>query len=267
MNTNQIFNRLWKDYSDQNPSAEKIHKLITSKGNEIINDHVAFRTFDDPRVSVDVLANVFIKAGYEQAGEYVFPAKKLRAKHYEIPGDNKSPRVFISQLNVDDFSEFLQSTVKTSVNRISEEMLKSDELIFDGNAFGTPDYKVYERLRKESEYAAWVYAFGFRANHFTISVNNLKTLQGIEEVNELIKSNGFLLNNSGGEIKGNREDLLKQSSTLADKVDHKFIQGLFQIPSCYYEFAERFKDESGNLFNGFIAGSADKIFESTDFRK
>jgi hypothetical protein len=31
------------------------------------------------------------------------------------------------------------------------------------------------------------------------------------------------------------------------------------IPACYYEFALRH-----NNFDGFIAGSADKIFESTD---
>ena len=31
------------------------------------------------------------------------------------------------------------------------------------------------------------------------------------------------------------------------------------IPGCYYEFALRH-----NNFDGFIAGSADKIFESTD---
>jgi hypothetical protein len=38
--------------------------------------------------------------------------------------------------------------------------------------------------------------------------------------------------------------------------------GKTNVPGCYYEFALRH-----NGFDGFIAGSADKIFESTDNTK
>ncbi|MCF8381094.1 MAG: DUF1338 domain-containing protein [Bacteroidales bacterium] len=267
MTTTEIFDKLWKDYSILNPSVEKIHKLFTEEGNTIINDHIALRTFDDPRISIDVLAKVFIENGYILAGSYNFPAKKLFAKHFEIQGDAKAPRVFISQLILNEFSPFLQTTIRNSIERISIETLNSSELIFNGQALGTPDFEIYEKLRNESEYAAWVYAFSFRANHFTVSINHLNSVKGNEKVNELLKSHGFSLNNSGGEIKGSEAEFLKQSSTLADRIPHSFIQGSFQIPSCYYEFAERFKDEKGNYFSGFIAESADKIFESTDFRK
>ena len=44
------------------PSAQKINEFFTSKGNQIFNDHVAFRTFDDPRVNIEVLAKPFIAA-------------------------------------------------------------------------------------------------------------------------------------------------------------------------------------------------------------
>jgi hypothetical protein len=120
-------------------------------------------------------------------------------------------------------------------------------------------------LRDESEYAAWFYVFGFRANHFTVSINALKTYNNISSVNELLKKNGFLLNDSGGEIKGTKADLLQQSSTLADKVTVKFVEGSFEVPCCYYEFAQRYPDANGKLYNGFVAKSADKIFESTNF--
>jgi hypothetical protein len=73
------------------------------------------------------------------------------------------------------------------------------------------------------------------------------------------------LNSSGGEVKGSREQLLKQSSTMAEIVPVEFVEGVREVPACYYEFAERFRDAGGALFSGFIAGSADKIFESTDF--
>jgi hypothetical protein len=52
---------------------------------------------------------------------------------------------------------------------------------------------------------------------------------------------------------------------MADLVSVSFEEGDFVIPSCYYEFAQRFKGADGKLFSGFIAGSADKIFESTNF--
>ena len=82
-----------------------------------------------------------------------------------------------------------------------------------------------------------------------------------------MKSNGFTLNSSGGEIKGGAKEFLAQSSIMADKVKVKFDQGSYDITSCYYEFAYRFPMANGELFSGFVAGSADKIFESTNMKK
>ncbi len=72
------------------------------------------------------------------------------------------------------------------------------------------------------------------------------------------------MNSSGGEIKGSREELLQQSSIMADRSMVEFKEGMREVPSCYYEFALRFKDKEGELYEGFIAASADKIFESTN---
>ena len=47
----------------------------------------------------------------------------------------------------------------------------------------------------------------------------------------------------------------------------RFNQGEFEIPNSYYEFAKRYPSEEGKLFQGFVAASADKIFESTDVKK
>ena len=84
-------------------------------------------------------------------------------------------------------------------------------------------------------------------------------------MNNLLKEKGFVLNSSGGEIKGTPEDLLRQSSTIADTVKVKFQEGSYEVPCCYYEFAQRYPDSGGHLYNGFVAKSADKIFESTNF--
>ena len=126
------------------------------------------------------------------------------------------------------------------------------------------DTQTYEKLLEVSEYAAWMAAFGFRPNHFTVNVNALKTFKGLEEVNQFLKGQGILLNTSGGEVKGTKEDLLKQSSTMANQITVDFSDKAMVVPSCYYEFAQRFRGQDGQLYQGFVATSADKIFESTD---
>jgi len=266
MKAETIFERLWKQYAGENPHVGHIHNLFVNRGERVVNDHVAFRTFDDPRVNIDVLARPFLDAGYQPAGEYYFEVKKLRARHYELPGNPESPRVFISELILDEFSEELQNTIRRHLDKIPEDLLTSPDLIFQGSISGSITFEVYEQLRKESEYAAWMYAFGYRANHFTVSINYLNTFEGIEAVNSFLKENGFQLNSSGGEVKGTPEQLLEQSSTLADQVEFNFSDGKITIPGCYYEFARRYPDAKGQLFSGFIAGSADKIFESTNYR-
>lgn len=227
-----------------------------------MNDHIAFRTFNDPRINVDVLARVFLEAGYTEKGRYRFEEKKLFARHFEHPS---GPRVFISELLMEEFSPELQATIRMAIDRIPPSLLQSEELIFSGNTWGPVSYDTYQQLLKESEYAAWVYVFGFCANHFTVSVNSLKKFDTIQKVNQYLKDNGFRLNDSGGEIKGNPAELLEQSSTRSGVIAVDFREGRQEIPGCYYEFALRYTDENGELFSGFIAKSADKIFESTNF--
>lgn len=267
MSLKTIFSQLWEDYTSQNHSAQKVYDLFEKEGEQVLNDHIAFRTYDDPRVNIDVLAKVFINNGYVEKGQYEFEEKHLFAKHFEHKTDKNAPKVFISQLKTNDFSEYLQNTVKNIVDQLSDTDLNSDDLIYAGNIWGKPSYTTYLRLKEESEYAAWVYVYGFRANHFTININALKKYDSIEKVNQFLKDNGFLMNSSGGEIKGTKEQLLQQSSIMANHIDVEFEEGIQSIPGCYYEFAQRYPDESGELYKGFIAKSADKIFESTNYYK
>lgn len=266
MNLETIFTRLWTDYKTQNQSAEKIYNLFTEEGEIVVNDHIAFRTLDYPEINIEVLSLPFISNGYKPKGEYLFKEKHLFAKHFELEGDDRAPRIFISQLILSECSEFIrekfQECIKNPIVKLTPE-----ELIFSGSLSDHLSYETYNRLSEESEYAAWFYVFGFRANHFTVSINFLKKYNTIFAVNELLKKNGFVLNSSGGEIKGTPADLLQQSSTVADKVMINFIEGQFEVPCCYYEFAKRYPDANGVLYNGFVAKSADKIFESTDFKK
>ncbi|MEZ5146222.1 MAG: DUF1338 domain-containing protein [Bacteroidales bacterium] len=260
-----LFDNLWKSYIDLNPEVKRVYDLFLSEGEVVVNDHIAFRTFEDPRVNIDVFAKPFEEAGYEYRGEYQFEQKKLYARHYEFKAFREAPRIFISQLKVNEFSPFLQNTVKGLVDKIPEKLFSSPDFNNSGAVWGDLSYDVYKQLRAESEYAAWVYVFGFRANHFTVSINNLKKYNTIEKVNQFLKDNGFLMNDSAGEIKGTPDELLQQSSIKSGIVEVDFKEGTYPVPSCYYEFALRYPDRDGNLYLGFIAKSADKIFESTDY--
>jgi hypothetical protein len=267
MSYNDIFARLWKEYTFRNPSTLRVYDLFCAEGETVMNDHIAFRTFRSRDIGVDSLAKVFLKNGYEFRGDYHFESKQLYAKHFEHKTDSNAPRVFISELLVEKFSPFLQATVSNWIAAIPEAMHDSDDLIYAGNISGVPSYAVYEKLRGESEYAAWLYVNGFCANHFTVSVNRLVKLNTIEKVNVFLKSHGFLLNDAGGEIQGTPGELLEQSSIKAEMATFNFSEGNFDIPGCYYEFAKRYPDADGRLYSGFIAKSADKIFESTNFYK
>jgi len=262
----QLFNDLWKEYTAQNPSAQAIHNLFTKENELVVNDHVAFRTFDDPRMNIQVLAKKFLKAGYEFVGEYKFEDKHLNAVHLEHPTED-APRVFISELILAEFSEEFQNVIKKRINSVGNAYYGDPDLIHKGCVWGKPTYADYQFLRKESEYAAWLLVHGFRVNHFTVSINALKKYDTIEKVNQFLKENGFEMNTSGGEIKGTPEKLLQQSSTLSEIIKFEFDEGEYDIPACFYEFAIRYPNEKGEIFSGFIAANANKIFDSTNYRE
>ena len=257
-----IFNQLWEDYTSLNPEALKIHRLLSDQHETVLNDHVAFRTFNLPGMGLDVLAKHFIDFGYVQKNDYIFKEKKLFAKHFEHP-DLDQPKVFISELELDKVTPFVRTTIETHFNDFDYSVTQKPDFLYSGAPW-KKSHKTYEALYKDSEYAAWTYAYGFRANHFTVNVNRLKKFNDLPKLNNFIKTNGFLLNQSGGEIKGTPEEMLEQSSTMAKEVAIQFEDGTYKIPACYYEFAKRYPMADGKLYQGFIAKSADKIFESTN---
>jgi hypothetical protein len=160
----------------------------------------------------------------------------------------------------------LQITVKKLLDDCDPKEFTHPELALNSTFWKSDSQAIYKSLLEESEYAAWMYIYGFRANHFTISVNGLKHFQKLEELNSFLEEKGWKLNASGGKIKGTPEQFLEQSSTLADLYTINFEEGSLEIPSCYYEFALRYAMPDGNLYQGFVASSADKIFESTDVK-
>ncbi|MGB0936205.1 MAG: DUF1338 domain-containing protein [Colwellia sp.] len=256
-----LFNNIWTQYLAVTPSAKSIHNLL-GNGDDVINDHVAYRTFNIEKVNLQKLAKHLTDLGYTECGQYDFEAKKLTAKHYEHP-DETMPKVFISELRVEEFPENIQEIIHALVDQLPEDAASQADFLYSGKSWQVSSSD-YETLLKESEYAAWLSAWGYRANHFTVSINHLAGYNDIETVNSTLKAAGYALNVSGGEIKGDESVKLEQSSTLADKASVNFSDKAMEIPSCFYEFAKRYPLANGKLYTGFVAASADKIFESTN---
>ena len=263
---NKTFQRFWDDYSSQNPSAKRINELFTARSEEVVHDHIALRTFNDPRMNINVVARIFTDNGYEARGTYDFKVKKVFGRHFEHLSDPEAPKVFISELLLDQFSDSLQATIRERLDSIPPEAYNDPMMVFGGSIWGKIPFDTYNKLREESEYAAWTLVYGYRTNHFAIKVNALKGFNTLQEVNAFVKDNGYLMNtSSGNEIYGAPEELLEQSATIAEKRPMPFTDGVFEIPSCFYEFTLRYPDADGKLYPGFKAANADKIFESTNF--
>ncbi len=259
-----LFDRLWQQYTAVNPQAQRIHDLLARRGETVVNDHIALRTFNTEKLGIETLARVFRQLGYEQAGEYAFAEKKLDAihlQHRDFP--SRYPKVFISALRVQEFSPAFQAVVKKLDAQVTPAQVADDGFVASGRPWQI-SYDDYRLLKNESEYAAWLAALGYMANHFTVSLNHLLTFFDLADLNHFLKKNGFVLNNSGGEIKGTPAQRLEQSSTLASETQVQFGEERHRVPGCFYEFAKRYPQADGRLYQGFIAANADKIFESTD---
>ncbi|ARC91150.1 succinyldiaminopimelate aminotransferase [Vibrio coralliilyticus] len=257
-----LFQSLWNDYIQRLcPSADKVHHLL-QENEPLINDHIALRTFNVAPLGIETLAKPFTDAGYKPCGDYEFESKKLVAKHFEHP-DPKQPKVFISELKVNECSPELQAIVAKLVEQLDTDKLKGHEFLSGGRLWDL-SFADYQLLAKESEYASWLAAHGYGANHFTVSVNQLDAFEEVKCVNDHLREAGFTINESGGEVKGSPDVLLEQSSTMADKVPVTFTEGTEMVPGGFYEFAKRYPMSNGELYPGFVAASADKIFESTN---
>ena len=256
-----LFDNIWQHYLTVTPSAKKIHQLLGA-GNDVINDHVAYRTFNLEKVNLATLANHLLAIGYTECGEYDFSSKKLNAKHFEH-ANTDMPKVFISELRVEEFSPQAQAIIHRLIDSLPEDIASQDNFLYSGRPWEISSTD-YQTLLAESEYAAWLAAWGYRANHFTVSINHLNKFDDIIAVNDALKIAGYPLNATGGEVKGNEKVKLEQSSTLADRAEVTFSDKTLLIPSCFYEFAKRYPLEDGELYRGFVAASADKIFESTN---
>ncbi len=265
-------------YKKRVPDVEHIMSHMISEGiiqdrAEIINDHIAFRTFGVPHLGIQSLSKIFLAYGYTQRNFYRFDTKKLNAYWFSPPKDPPNlPRIFISECCVDELSQESQTIIHRYTDTVTQDPVDALDLS-DGASVDTflhtplwkpPTWEDYATLLQESEYAAWVLYNRYYLNHFTITVQPLpEDYNTIECFNIFLERIGIKLNSAGGKIKRSADGLLIQSSTVAQQqialFPHKDgITRNHDIAGSYVEFAERRKGR-----DGFEVGNADKIFEST----
>jgi len=264
----KLFQGLWDPYYRQNPQVPEVYRLLTEREQteSLYNDHIALRTFQLPKVGLEVLANPFTRLGFVEKESFHLTDKHVFAKYYSHPS-GKWPRVFISELLMDSLTQEAQQMIEQLVAQIPEELITSQRLCFSGRPWDI-SYLDYQILLAESEYASWMAAHGFQMNHATVSVNSIKTFKNLEALDAFLREHHFVLNGAsqGKEIQqaidGEGRVILKQSSTIASRVTVPFSDGSFEVPGCYYEFIERFHG-----YDSFDPGNASKIMESTNAKR
>lgn len=283
-----FLNILFDRYSRQVPAVKKITGALISQGvikgqDEIVNDHIAFRTLAVPNLGIASFEKIFLHHGYQKRDNYYFEGKKLNAYWYAPPSP-EYPRIFMSELLVAELSEQAQALISKYTRHIIADPVASLDLdngeqigeFFHKALWQLPEKADYQALLEESEYAAWVIYNRYYLNHYTISVHDLKAgYNRLEDFNAFVESLGLKLNTEGGKIKVSPDGLLRQSSSVAEMQEAVFANGeKMEIAGSYVEFSERLvlpeyaglsagEIQSIHRREGFETGNADKIFEST----
>ena len=283
-----VLNDLFEHYRKNVSDVDKITQALLDKGvvhaqDDIVNDHIAFRTLGVPHLGIASFEKIFLHYGYTKRDYYYFEGKKLDA-YWFSPPDDSYPRIFVSELRVHQLSEQSQAIIRKYTADIKQDPVdlldldKGEEVaaFLQKPLWDLPTSQEYETLLDESEYAAWVIYNRYYLNHYTISIHELKNgYNTLEEFNDFLVAIGVKLNNSGGVIKTSDDKLLRQSSTVSALYDARFADGkILKIAGSYVEFAERsvlpeFKSLPKDQIrpkhrrDGFETNNADKIFEST----
>lgn len=262
MDAADFFEQLWAQYVAMAPQVREIRNHVQKTYGSTVNDHVAFRTFDQPGYTIAELEPAFLAFGYQRAERYDFLDKHLEAYAYEPPEDDL-PLVFFSQLRTGALSGPAQRAIRQLLSSASAAHSTPAERLLQGRTWPMPSATQYELLEAESAYAAWLSVWGLCANHFTIAIHKLEPNVSLQQVVESVQQAGYPMNVSGGLIKGSPEQLLEQASTVAELRPVALSDSSREICSCYYEFAQRHRLSDGQLYKGFVAASASHIFEST----
>jgi hypothetical protein len=267
-----LLDELWLRYRQRVSYAAKYQVMVEQRGGKVQNDHLAFRTFNCPTgdqpAGVVAIARYFEPLGYVRKDKYIFEDKKLTAWHWQHATNAAMPKIFISQLEVDQLSPATADAICQSVAKAYDRPLSAS---FFTRPWEAPLRETVQAVNKESQYAAWTLLHGNAVNHFTAYIN----AQGVKEWPDLeVTANALRVAGipMKAEIEGDRGTKLRQSSTEAVDEDCEVLEadgstGKLRWSYAYYELAERGmvtgKDGKTELFQGFLGAQATNLFDMT----
>nr|WP_320021090.1 DUF1338 domain-containing protein [uncultured Draconibacterium sp.] len=298
--TKALLTQLWTMYLDRVSYAREYQRLVIGKGGSVVNDHIAFRTFNthtgEQPEGIRAIKHIISCLEYVPVEKYHFQKKKLNAVHFEHP-DPMFPKLFVSQLEVEELPEWAQQTINNTVKetpyllsdesiallatlkekgelpRVAGEMLVKDLAQYFRRPWNVPRKYDVLKVNDVSQYAAWVLLHGNAVNHFTAFVNyqNVSEWPDLEATCRGMADAGIPMKEV---LEGEKGSKLQQSATLAvkEEVEVKGDDGIEKMPwtYAYYELAERglvIENGEEKLFSGFLGEQAKHLFDMTRTRE
>ena len=240
----RLLDLLWERYAAEVPYARTFVQL---SGGSFRNDHVALRSLARPGGGIALFARVFERLGWKPAGQYTFPDTHLSAIYLSHP--EGLPRVFISELHAERLSPGAQRLLSS----LPVDPPPPDSIPALADWFSAPpppEESALLALEQESQYGAWLLAFGRKVNHFTGSVEDVEVWQRrMREAGIPMKS----------DIEGEPGTVLRQTATRAAPVPLRLQDGRTrEWPYAYFEIAQRSPG-----FDGFLGPQARALFDMT----
>jgi len=244
LNATRLLDLLWERYASEVPYARTFARL---SGGRFHNDHIALRSLARPGGGIALFARVFERFGWKPAGQYTFPDTHLSAIHMSHP--EGLPRVFLSELHAERLSIDAQRLL-SALPEDPPAPTALDALADWFRAPPAPEESALLTLEKESQYGAWLLAFGRKVNHFTGAVDDVEAWQRrMLEAGVPMKS----------DIEGEPGSPLRQTATRAASVTLSLQEGHTRSwPYAYFEIAQRAPG-----FDGFLGPQARALFDMT----
>ncbi|OJH35487.1 DUF1338 domain-containing protein [Cystobacter ferrugineus] len=240
----RLLDLLWERYSAEVPYARTFAAL---SGGRFRNDHIALRSLARPGGGISLFAHVFERLGWKPAGTYSFPETHLTAIHMSHP--EGLPRVFISELHAEKLSAEAQRLL--AALPVAPPAPTSIEALADWfSAPPPPEESALLTLERESQYGAWLLAFGRKVNHFTGAVDDVEVWQ-----RRMLEAGVPMKRDIEGAPGGD----LRQTATHAAPVTVTLRDGRTRSwPYAYFEIAQRAPG-----FDGFLDSQARALFDMT----
>jgi hypothetical protein len=297
----ELLGNLWTNFQRRVPFVRQYLQLVESKGGTFIMDHLAFRTFNtttgEQPSGMMAISHLIKDLRYKEAGTYHFAKQKITANHFEHP-DNRFPRIFVSQLEVQDFPLWAQhlihevvddtpyilsdsaielmNCVKSSgsINEEAAKILVEELTGYFRRPWNIPSKETILKINDISQYAAWVLLHGNSISHVSSLLNAQQVPEwpDLESTLEALVAAGIPMKR---EIAGEKGTPLRQAATLPVRETYLFPdgEGDFQEMAwtyAYFQLTQRgtIQDNNGTrLFPGFLGEQVSRLFKTTQTRE